>query len=60
MATWAFWMASLSNPGHLDFELQENFSKDRLNDRLYEQLIIGKKPDDIGIKDEDTETKLLD
>jgi hypothetical protein len=59
LASWCYGMACLSDPGHIDYEIQDGFSDDKLNNRLYDQM-TGKKVMEYDIMHDHTETELVE
>ena len=53
-------MACLSDPGHIDYEMQDRLSSEKLNNRLYEQLVKGKITQNFDVLHEHTETELVE
>ena len=60
LASASYWMACLSDPGHIDYEMQDRLSSEKLNNRLYEQLVKGKITQNFDVLHEHTETELVE
>ena len=60
LAAWSYWMACLSDPGHIEYEIQDKLSDEKLNNRLFEQLVNGRQVRDFDILHEHTETELVE
>lgn len=60
LASWCYFMACLSDPGHIEYEIQDGFSDEKLNDRLYDQIVSGKQVKGYDIMHEHNDTELVE